>query len=179
VSAFASAASGETAPAFEDLLAQAATNAPRLVEGQAGLDIAKGQARQGAAWSNPVLGYEIENFGNVASGPLSEQQTTWTLTQPIELGGERWARAAAGRADVRAAEALRIQSRADFGFDLAMAYAVAETSQRRVALLEDDLQRANENARAARAFVTAGRSERSASRSRRGRRRRRSAIGAR
>jgi cobalt-zinc-cadmium efflux system outer membrane protein len=45
----------------------------------------------------------------------------------------------------------------DFGYDLATAYAAAEVAQGRVALLEDALAGAQEDLRAARALVNAGR----------------------
>jgi cobalt-zinc-cadmium efflux system outer membrane protein len=46
--------------------------------------------------------------------------------------------------------------RAEFGYDLALAYAEAEVAQARIDLLGEDLSRAQENVRSARALVQAG-----------------------
>ena len=55
-----------------------------------------------------------------------------------------------------AAEAQRAQTRVELGYDLALAYAAAEAAAARTALLTQDLDRAREDVRSARALVDAG-----------------------
>jgi len=64
---------------------------------------------------------------------------------------------AAAGAGVNAARAQREQIRADFAYDLALAYATAELAERRAGLATEALNRAQEDERAARALVNAGR----------------------
>lgn len=129
--------------------------APRLLESEANVRAAQAQAEQAGARPNPTLDFLSENIGSRSNG-VAEQQNTLTLSQPLELGGKRGARVAAGGAEVSAAQARASQARADFAYDLALAYATAEAAQTRVAILTDDLGRAREDLRAARALVEAG-----------------------
>ena len=145
------------APAYPDLLRQSAESAPRLAVSQADVRVAEGQADQAGALPNPVIGFEAENLGAPSSGGLSQRQDTLSLSQALELGGKRSARVEAGRAEVAAAQARQQQARADFAHDLALAYGQAEAAQKRARLLDDDLVRAREGVRAARALVQAGR----------------------
>jgi cobalt-zinc-cadmium efflux system outer membrane protein len=84
-------------------------------------------------------------------------QLTLSVSQPIELGGKRAARIAAGQAGIDAATARNRQVITDFGYELALAYGAAEAAQARVALFEEALAAAEEDLRAARALVDAGR----------------------
>jgi cobalt-zinc-cadmium efflux system outer membrane protein len=143
------------APPYAELLRAAEGSAPRLVESEANVRAAQGQAEQAAARPNPTLDFLAENIGTRNNG-LAEQQNTLTLSQPLELGGKRGARVAAGNAEVGAAQARASLARADFAYDLALAYAAAEAAQKRLAILTDDLGRAREDLRAAKALVEAG-----------------------
>jgi cobalt-zinc-cadmium efflux system outer membrane protein len=150
-------AAAAAAPSYADLLRQAQGQAPRLGESAANVRAAKGLAQQAGALPNPILGLEVEDIGRRDRENISQRQSTLSVSQALELGGKRAARIAAGGADVTAAEARDRQAQADFAYDLATAYAAAEAAQRRVALLADDLGRAREDLRAARALVEAGR----------------------
>ena len=152
-----SAASAAPTPSFGDLLKQAEATAPRLLENSAEIAVVSGRARQAAAWPNPEFGVEVENFGG--TGPYrgsSLTQTTFSLSEPLELVGQRGARVRAGSAELAAAKARGQQSRLAFIHDLALAYATAEVSQSRVYLLTEDLDRTQEDVRRARALVDAG-----------------------
>ena len=152
-----SAVSAAPTPSFGDLLKQADATAPRLLESSAEIAVASGRARQAAAWPNPEFGVEVENFSG--SGPYqgtSQAQTTFSLSEPLELVGQRGARVRAGTAELAAAKARSQQSRLTFIHDLALAYATAEVSQSRVMLLAEDLDRSQEDVRRARALVDAG-----------------------
>jgi cobalt-zinc-cadmium efflux system outer membrane protein len=150
-------AAAHPAPPFRDLLAQAQANAPRLAEAAAGVRQAEGLARQASARPNPTAGVEVENFSG--SGPYrgtGQADTTFSIGQPIELGGKRNARIAAGQAGVEAARARLVQSRADYAFALADAYAQAEAAERQVVLAQESVILADEVLRVARALVGAG-----------------------
>ena len=145
-------------PPFSELLRQAEASAPRLIEGAAQVQAAQGFARQAAAFPNPLLGVESENFG--ASPPFNgftSAETTVTLSELVEIGGKRRSRIAAGRADLEAAQAAYTQARADFAHDLALAYVTAEAASIRATLAAEELARAEEDLRAARLLVSAGR----------------------
>jgi cobalt-zinc-cadmium efflux system outer membrane protein len=150
-------AQAEPAPTYRALLEQAQASAPRLAESRSDIARSEGLALQAAARPNPTLGVEVENFAG--GGPFRGAgltETTAQIEQTLELGGKRRARAAAGRAEVDAARARSIQSRADFAFDLADAYAQAEAAERRVDLAEEAVALAVEDARIANALVKAG-----------------------
>ncbi len=154
----AGGALAEPAPPFGELLRQAQTSAPRLAEARADIARAQGLARQAGARPNPTIGVEVENFSG--SGPFKGRdlaETTASIEQTLELGGKRGARVAAGRAEVEAARRRAAQISAQFGFDLADAYAQAEASERRVQLATEGLALADDDARVATALVEAGR----------------------
>ncbi len=154
----AGGALAEPAPPFGELLRQAQTSAPRLAEARAEIARAQGLARQAGARPNPTIGVEVENFSG--SGPFKGRdlaETTASIEQTLELGGKRGARVAAGRAEVEAARRRAAQISAQFGFDLAGAYAQAEASERRVQLATEGLALADDDARVATALVEAGR----------------------
>jgi cobalt-zinc-cadmium efflux system outer membrane protein len=145
------------APPYPALLAQAQTSAPRLIESNANVGIAQGDAQQAASRPNPVLGLQVENIGVDDAGGVSQRESTLAVSQALELGGKRRARIAAGGAEVTAAEARQSLAAVDFAYDLAITYAAAEAAQMRVDVLVGDLGRARDDVRAARALVTAGR----------------------
>lgn len=146
------------APPYKDLLAQAEAGAPRLAEAAAMARQAEGLAQQAGARPNPTLGLDVENVGGV--GPYrgtSVAETTLRVSQALEFGGKRPARIAAGRAQVDAVRLRLSQARADYAYDLALAYSDAEAAGRRVDLVNETLALAKDDLRAARALVEAGR----------------------
>jgi cobalt-zinc-cadmium efflux system outer membrane protein len=148
---------GETAPSFPEFFRQAERTAPRLRELDALVDAAEGRARQAAAWTNPIAGVEVEDVaGSGAFRGSSQAQTTYSLSEPLELAGQRGARIAAARSARDSVDARRTQARLDFAYELAVAYAEAEAAQTRVAIQTEDLNRAQEDVRSARALVRAG-----------------------
>jgi cobalt-zinc-cadmium efflux system outer membrane protein len=147
----------DPAPPYSMLLRQSLDRAPTLLEQAANERAARGDARQARAWPNPSAGVEVENLGaRKTDGDVSQRQTTFTLTQPFEIGGKRSARIAAGEAGIAAAEAQGRQIRVDYAAALAVAYATAEAAQQRLALANEDVGRAGEDRRAAEALVKAG-----------------------
>jgi len=147
-----------TAPPYAALFQQAQAIAPRLAESQASVRSAEGRALQAGLRPNPSVGFEVENIGiKEKDTGFAEVQATLSIGQPIELGGKRAARIAAGQAGIDAATARNRQAVIDYGYELAIAYAAAEAAQARVLLLEEAVAAAQEDVRAARALVDAGR----------------------
>lgn len=154
----ACAASAAPAPSFTQLLSDAQVSAPRLAEARADIARAEGLALQAAARPNPTVSLQTENISG--SGPYRGSrlaENTASVQQPLELGGKRSTRIAAGRADVGAAEARARRAQADYAFDLATAYAAAEAAERRLVLAQDVLALARDDARIATALVRASR----------------------
>lgn len=151
-----------SAPPFSALLREAEGVAPSLLESRANVGAAQGRADQASAFPNPTGGILFENLGSnnrAISGltGISPEQTTISLSQPIELGGKRGARMAAGDAELSAAQVRDQQTLAVFGYELAVAYAGAEAATARVRLHEDAVKSASDDQRAAQALVDAGR----------------------
>jgi cobalt-zinc-cadmium efflux system outer membrane protein len=147
-----------TAPAYGALFRQAQATAPRLAESQANIRVAEGQALQAGFRPNPSAGLEFENLGATSNATgFDALQVTLSVAQPIELGGKRSARVAAGQASIDAATARNRQVVFDYGYELAIAYATAEAAQARVGFLTEAVAAAEEDLRAARALVDAGR----------------------
>jgi cobalt-zinc-cadmium efflux system outer membrane protein len=147
------------APSYYELLHQAETTAPRLLESRANIGIAQGLADQAGALPNPTGGILFENFGGGRT-PLngfSPQQATISLSQPIEWGDKRGARISAGEAELSAAQARDRQALTAFGYDLVLAYAGAEAAKAKVRLYEDASQAAAQDLSGTQAQVDAGR----------------------
>src|SRR5690349_5024982 len=92
-------AQSTVAPPFTALFQQAQATAPRLAESQASIRAAQGLALQAGLRPNPSAGLEFENIGiKEKDVGAAEFQATLSIGQPIELGGKRAARVAAGQA---------------------------------------------------------------------------------
>jgi cobalt-zinc-cadmium efflux system outer membrane protein len=141
------------------LLRRSIDNAPALLEQAANVRHPRG-CRQAHAWANPTVGVEFENIGGSSAGNSpSTPQTTFSITQPLELA-KRGPRIAAGEASVRASEARGTQVRFDYAAQLALAYATAEAMQLRLQLAQEDVARAEQDLKAANALVEAGKEAR-------------------
>jgi cobalt-zinc-cadmium efflux system outer membrane protein len=153
-----SAAKAETAPPYSALLRQAELTAPRLAESDANIRAAEGARIQAAVRPNPSVALDAENIGRgVSYNGLSQEQTTFSVSQPLEIGGQRAARIGAAGAALETARAERERTKADFAYDLAVAYVTAELAGKRAALAMESRGRAQEDERAAQALVNAGR----------------------
>lgn len=156
----AGAASADPAPPFSQLVRQA-EQSPRVAALQADVARAEGLAEQARARPNPSVNVYAENFaGDFTNNARSQQQTTFQIDQPIELGGKRSARIAVGQAGIVAAQARGLDGRLAFVTELARAYAGAEIAQRRIALAENEIEEAAADLRVARALVGAGKEAR-------------------
>lgn len=156
----AGAAWAQTAPPFAQLLDQARTT-PRVTALDADVARARGLADQARARPNPVINIYAENFtGDLDRNAREQEQITGQIDVPVELGGKRSARIAAGDAAIVAAEARHRNARLLYATELARAYAGAEIADRRIALAEDEVEEATADLKAARALVGAGREAR-------------------
>ncbi|MHA0337296.1 TolC family protein [Sphingomonas aquatilis] len=150
----------QTAPPFAQLLAQAGST-PRATLLDADVAKARGLAEQARARPNPTINVYAENFiGDLARNARDQEQITGQIDLPIELGGKRSSRIAAGEAGIVAAQARGQNGRLLYATELARAYAGAEIADRRIALAEDEVEEATADLKAARALVGAGKEAR-------------------
>ena len=150
----------DPAPPFAQLFRQT-SGSPRIAVLEAEVARAEGIAEQAGTRPNPTISLSSENFiGSAPYGGFSRAETTLQVNQPIELGGKRSARVAAGRATVVASRARAIEGRLTYAYDLARAYGLAEIADRRIALAEDEVEEAAANVKLARALVVAGKEAR-------------------
>jgi cobalt-zinc-cadmium efflux system outer membrane protein len=148
------------APPFAQLYRDTA-NAPRQLELDAEVDRAEGLALQARARPNPTVSVMAENFaGQRPYRGFERSENTLQINQPFEIGGKRSARVAAGKAGVDAALARTRDARLAYAYDLALAYAAAEASDRRIELALDEVEEAEADLSAARALVDAGKEAR-------------------
>ena len=156
----AGAAWSQTAPPFAQLLRDAQTT-PRVRVLDAEIARARGVAEQARARPNPTVSVYAENFaGDTLRNASNQQQTTFQIDQPIELGGKRSARIAAGEAGIVLAQARTRDGRLLYATELARAYAGAELAERRISIAEDQVEAATQDLKVAQALVGAGKEAR-------------------
>jgi cobalt-zinc-cadmium efflux system outer membrane protein len=150
----------EPAPPFAQLLRETAAS-PRIAALDADVEQAQGAAEQARARPNPNISLYGENFGGTSPyGGFGRTETTLQLAQPIEMGGKRALRIAAGRAGVAVAEARGREGRLTHAFELARAYAAVEVAERRIAFAQDEVEEATSDLKVARALVAGGKEAR-------------------
>lgn len=148
---------GQPAPSFESLV-ERLDQMPAAMEAAALSDAAQARAEQARALPNPSLGYEIENVRG--TGPYTgfgNADTTVSLSQPLELFGQRRARIDSARAEARAVGLRSEQMRWLAMGRLAWAYADAEAASRRHALASEALSLTEQDAQAVALLVKEGR----------------------
>ena len=150
-------AADPAAPTYGALLARL-DDMPLAMEAAALSDAAQAQAAQAHALPNPSLGWEAENV--LGDGPYSGfggAETTFTVSQPLELFGQRGARIVAARAEADATGLRSEQMRWEAASRLALAYADAEAAARRLLLAEEVLTLTEQDADAVSRLVEEGR----------------------
>ncbi len=153
-------AQADVAPPFATLLRQTA-DAPRLAESEAEIRRAEGLARQSRAIPNPTVGIMTENVaGSSPYSAFDRAETTLQYSQPLEIGGKRAARIAAGEAGVAASRARDLDTQLRYAYDLARAYVAAEIAEERISLAEDEVEEGESDLHAAQALVDAGKEAR-------------------
>ncbi len=150
----------QVAPPFAQLFRQT-RDTPRVLALDAEVARARGLAEQARARPNPSINVYAENFaGDRTRNAADQRQTTFQIDQPIELGGKRSARIAAGEAGIVAAQARGVDGRLAYATDLARAYAGVELAERRIVLASEEAEAAGADLKVARALVGAGKEAR-------------------
>lgn len=121
-------ARAEPAPPYEALI-EHLDRTPATLEAEALLDAANARAQQARALPNPSVTMEAENvYGRAPFTGYDAAESTFSVSQPLELWGQRGARIDAARAEADAAALRRDQSRWAVAGRLALIYAEAEAS---------------------------------------------------
>lgn len=141
---FTSAFAQSTAPlTLEDALARAIEADPGLRAADAGVDAARGGLRQARTHPNPELSAEVENFnGEGELRGFDGAETTFSLSQEIELGGRRGARVQLADRELHGAELERVVRGLDLIRDVQIAYFDALAAQELVTIAQERLQTA-------------------------------------
>lgn len=148
---------GGAAPSYETLVTRLA-DMPAAIEAAALSDAALARAQQARALPNPSIGLQGENI--YGSGPYrgtGNSETQVSVTQPLELFGQRRARIDAARANANAVGLQSEQMRWLAAARLAQVYADAEAAARRYGLAEEALSLTEQDARSVALLVEAGR----------------------
>ncbi|MGH6950974.1 MAG: TolC family protein, partial [Vitreimonas sp.] len=128
---------------LDDAIARALDYDPGLRAAQAGVDAAIGGRVQARTRPNPQLDIEVENFDG--SGELrgfDSAETTFSLSQEVELGGQRRARIALAEGELRGAELDRAIRGLDLIRDVQQAYYDALAADAKTAIARERLQTA-------------------------------------
>ena len=150
-------AMAQAAPSYDTLL-ERLDQLPGARVGAALADAAEARAEQARALPNPSLSYATENaWGTGSYGGMGHADSVLTLSQPLEIWGQRGARVRAARAEAQAATLRGTQSRSDVASQLAAFYAQAESALRRYALAKEALTLTRDDAVAVDALVEQGR----------------------
>lgn len=150
-------AAAQAAPSYDTLL-ERLDQLPGARVGAALADAAEARADQARALPNPSLSYSAENaWGSGSYAGMGKADTVLTLSQPLEVWGQRGARVRAARAEAQAASLRGTQSRSDVASQLAAIYAQAESALRRYTLADEALTLTRDDAAAVNAMVSHGR----------------------
>ncbi|MEW6385356.1 MAG: TolC family protein, partial [Pseudomonadota bacterium] len=147
----------QAAPSYDTLL-ERLDQLPGTRVGTALAEAADARADQARALPNPSLSWSAENaWGSGTYRGMGKADTVLTLSQPLEVWGQRGARVRAARAEAQAANLRGAQSRSDVASQLAVVYAQAESALRRYTLAEEALSLTRDDANAVNAMVKQGR----------------------
>lgn len=142
-SLFATAAIAQTAQALtlEEAIARAVEADPGLQAAAAGVDAARGGLRQARTRPNPELSAEVENFnGEGELRGFDGAETTFSLSQEVELGGRRGARVQLADRELHGAELERVVRGLDLIRDVQIAYFDALAAGELVIIAEERLE---------------------------------------
>lgn len=120
---------------LQDALTRAIESDPGLRAAGAGVDAALGDVRQARVRPNPELGAEVENFnGRGDLRGFQSAETTFSLSQEVEFGGQRRARIRLADRALHGAELDRALRGLDLLRDVQIAYFDALAAEELVAI---------------------------------------------
>ena len=145
----------QAAPSYDTLLERL----DQLPGTRVGAALAEPPTRADQARAHcPSLSWSVGNaWGTGSYGGMGKADSVLTLSQPLEVWGQRGARVRAARAEAQAANLRGTQSRSDVASQLAVVYAQAESALRRYTLAEEALSLTRDDANAVNAMVKQGR----------------------
>ena len=131
----------ESAPlTLQDAIARAVEADPGLRAANAGVEAAQGSLRQARVRPNPTLDAEVENFnGQGDLRGFDGAETTFSLSQEVELGGRRSARVRLADRELHGAELDHILRGLDLIRDVQSAYYDALAAEELVAIARERL----------------------------------------
>lgn len=133
---------GEPALTLAQLEAMALANNPTIRQAQAGVDAARGRARQAGAWPNPIVGYTGEE---IAPGEIIQRGAHgFFIDQTILLGGKLRRNRNVFEQEVAQAEAGLERQRLRISSSIRAFFYDVLTTERRVEALERLTQIASE-----------------------------------
>lgn len=128
---------------LSDALSRAIESDPGLRAAYAGVDAARGGLRQARVRPNPELSAEVENFnGQGELRGFDGAETTFSLSQELEVGGRRSARIRLADRELRGAELERAIRGLDLIREVQTAYYEALASAELVLIAEERLRTA-------------------------------------
>lgn len=128
---------------LDSAIARAVDSDPGVRAAAAGVDAARGGLRQARARPNPELSAEIDNFnGRGDLRGFTSAETTFSLSQEMEVGGRRSARVRLADRELHGAELDRVVRGLDLIREVQSAYYDALAAQELVAIAEERLQTA-------------------------------------
>lgn len=154
---FALSAQAAPAPSYESLL-ESLDRIPITIEAEALLDAANARARQARALPNPSISLESENiYGRSPYSNYDSAESTFSISQPLELWGQRGARIAAAQAEARVASLRRDQTQWTVAGSLALIYSEAEAASLQYELALEALELTEADANAVMLLIEEGR----------------------
>lgn len=139
-------------------LERAEAESPLVAEARAGVEAARGRARQAGVAPNPEISVELENVaGSGDFRGTRGAEATVSVGQRLELGGKRSARRAVAAAELEVAELRLIAARAETARRVREAFADLADARARAALAQTAVETAGALARTTRILVEAGR----------------------
>ena len=142
----------------QEAVARAIARGPVSAAAAARLDAADANVDQARVLPNPELEVEAENFQG--TGPFrnfESLETTFTLSQTVEIGGKRSARIRAAQADRTAAQRRLSAAELELAKEVKFAFTEAVAAEAAIELAEERIRLAQEVERSVRAQVEAGR----------------------
>lgn len=125
---------------LQEALNRAIDSDPGLRAAEAGVDAALGGVRQARTRPNPELSAEVENFNGAGElRGFDGAESTFSLSQEIELGGQRRARVRLADRELHGAELDRMLRGLDLLRDVQTAYYDALAAQELVAIARERL----------------------------------------